>query len=97
LDANWRAATAPNVAGEAFNIGCGAQASLNQLIEKLNQLLGSRIKSIYEAARKGDVRHSLADISKASKMLGYSPAVSLETGLERVLNWYSNLQKAARV
>jgi len=88
IDANWRAATSPNVAGEAFNIGCGAQTSLNQLIEKLNGILGSRVEPQYEAARKGDVRHSVADVSKAGKMLGYAPAVTLEEGLRRVLDWY---------
>ena len=88
IDANWRAATSPNVAGEAFNIGCGAQTSLNQLIEKLNGILGSRVDPQYEAARKGDVRHSVADVSKAGKMLGYAPAVTLEEGLRRVLDWY---------
>ncbi|MBP1625475.1 MAG: UDP-glucose 4-epimerase, partial [Acidobacteria bacterium] len=88
IDANWRAATSPNVAGEAFNIGCGAQTSLIQLIEKLNGILGSQVKPQYESARKGDVRHSVADVSKAGKMLGYAPAVTLEEGLRRVLDWY---------
>jgi nucleoside-diphosphate-sugar epimerase len=88
LDANWRAAASPDVAGEAFNVACGAQISLNQLIERLNTLLGSQIQPVYESARKGDVRHSLADISKAAKMLGYSPAVTLDEGLEKVLDWY---------
>jgi nucleoside-diphosphate-sugar epimerase len=91
LDANWRAATTPNAAGEVFNIGCGTQTSLNQLIEKLNKILGTQIQPTYRPPRKGDVRHSVADISKASKILGYSPSVSLETGLEKVLNWYSSL------
>jgi nucleoside-diphosphate-sugar epimerase len=91
LDANWRAATTPNIAGEAFNIGCGTQTSLNQLIEKLNIILGTRIQPTYGPPRKGDVRHSVADISKASKIMGYSPSISLETGLERVLNWYGSL------
>jgi nucleoside-diphosphate-sugar epimerase len=88
IDANWKAATTPGVAGEAFNIGCGGQTSLNQLIEQMNGILGCQIKPKYEAARKGDVRHSAADISKAAKMLGYVPAVSLETGLRHVLDWY---------
>jgi nucleoside-diphosphate-sugar epimerase len=88
IDANWKAATAPGVAGEAFNIGCGGQTSLNQLIEIMNAILGCRIKPKYEAARKGDVRHSAADIGKATKLLGYIPAVSLETGLRHVLDWY---------
>jgi len=88
VDANWKAATSPHVAGEAFNIGCGAQTSLNQLIEKLNAILGSSVKPEYEPARKGDVRHSLADIGKAAKMLGYAPAVPLEEGLRKVVDWY---------
>lgn len=88
IDANLKAATCANAAGEAFNIGCGTQTTLNQLIEKLNQILGSQLKAKYEPARKGDVRHSVADISKAGKVLGYFPATSLETGLRHVLDWY---------
>jgi nucleoside-diphosphate-sugar epimerase len=97
LDANWRAATMPEVAGEVFNIGCGTQTSLNQLIEMLNGILGSQIKPTYESGRKGDVRHSVADVSKAVRMLGYSPAVTLETGLSRVLDWYSGRIEEARI
>jgi UDP-glucose 4-epimerase len=88
VDANLKSANASNVAGEAFNIGCGAQTSLNQLIDKLNAILGIQLKPKYESPRKGDVRHSVADISKAGKMLSYFPAVSLETGLRHVLDWY---------
>ena len=88
LEANWKAATHPNAVGEAFNIGCGAQTSLNQLIEKLNGILGSRLEPIYETARKGDVRHSVANIDKAAKMLDFVPETSMETGLRRVLDWY---------
>ncbi len=88
VDANWKAATTPDVAGEAFNIGCGTQTSLNELIQKLNAILGSHLKPEYEPARKGDVRDSVADIGKARTMLRYSPATTLETGLERVLDWY---------
>ncbi len=94
IDANWKAATCPGVAGEAFNIGCGGQTTLNQLIEKMNGILGSRIKPKYGEARKGDVRHSVADISKAAKLMGYTPAISLEDGLSRVLDWYRNLSEA---
>jgi nucleoside-diphosphate-sugar epimerase len=95
VEANWKAATSPNAAGEAFNIGCGAQTSLNQLIAKLNKILGSKVKPSYELPRKGDVRHSVADIGKANKMLGYSPSVTLELGLQRILDWYRNLPEAA--
>jgi nucleoside-diphosphate-sugar epimerase len=88
VDANWKAATSANVAGQAFNIGCGTQTSLNQLIGKLNQILGGQLEPKYEPARKGDVRNSVADISKAQTMLGYSPTTSLEAGLRRVVDWY---------
>jgi nucleoside-diphosphate-sugar epimerase len=95
VDANWKAATHPNAVGEAFNIGCGTRTSLNQLIEKLNEILGSRLKPVYEQERKGDVRHSVADVSKASRVLGFTPSTSLEIGLREVLNWYRETSKAA--
>ena len=88
VEANWKAATAQGVSGEAFNIGCGTRTSLNQLIQKLNQILGSDLKAVYQNARKGDVRNSVADVGKAQTMLGYSPATSLEQGLRHVVDWY---------
>jgi UDP-glucose 4-epimerase len=88
VDANLQAATAPGVSGEVFNIGCGNQVSLNHLLFLLNQILGANIPAVYEPGRPGDVRHSVADISKAHKMMDYAPAITLKEGLERVLNWY---------
>jgi nucleoside-diphosphate-sugar epimerase len=95
VEANWKAATCPNIAGEAFNVGCGTQTSLNQLIQKMNDILGSRIVPKYESARQGDVRHSLADVAKAARMMNYSPAISLEVGLRHVLDWYRIRSEAA--
>jgi len=95
VEANWKAATSPNIAGEAFNIGCGTRTSLNQLIQKMNDILGSRITPKYEPARQGDVRHSLADVSKAARMMSYTPVISLETGLRHVLDWYRALSESA--
>jgi nucleoside-diphosphate-sugar epimerase len=94
VEANWKAATHPGAAGHAFNIGCGKRTSLNQLIDMLNGILGSRFQPIYESARKGDVRHSLADSGKAAKILGFTPSVTLESGLRRVLDWYRSLSEA---
>lgn len=88
IDANWRAATHPNAVGEVFNIGCGTQTSLNQLIQHLNRILGTNFEPLYEPARAGDVRHSAADVCKAKRFLDYSPAISLEEGLQNVLSWY---------
>ncbi len=88
IDANWRAATHPNAVGGVFNIGCGRQTSLNQLLDALNEILGTRHKAIYEPARKGDVRHSVADTSKAERMLEYRPGVTLQEGLAQIIEWY---------
>jgi len=88
IDANWKAATQPDVSGKAFNIGCGIQTSLNQLVGHLNRVLATQIEPLYEPARLGDVRHSVADITRARMKLGYSPTVSLENGLHRAVAWY---------
>ncbi len=95
IDANWLAATSPSAAGEVFNIGCGTRTSLNQLIGELNQILGTSIESIHEPARTGDVRHSVADVSKAKQLLDYAPRVSFRDGLQRVLDWYRLHREAA--
>lgn len=88
IDANWRAATHPAAAGEAFNIGCGVRTSLNQLARHLNEVLGTDIQCCYQPARVGDVPHSVADVNKAERVMGYAPAVPLKEGLKRVLEWY---------
>ncbi len=88
VDANWTAASHSSAPGEVFNIGCGTQTSLNQLLHDLNQILGTHIEPTYEPARTGDIRHSVADIGKAKKLMDYSPAVSLQEGLRQVLDWY---------
>jgi UDP-glucose 4-epimerase len=97
VDANWKAATHPKAAGEAFNIGCGSRTSLNQLIEELQGITGTRIEARYEAARAGDVRHSLADVGKAARLLEYTPAVSLREGLKKAVAWYRSQPEATSV
>ena len=74
--------------GEVFNVGCGDQASLNQLLEMLRDILGTNIKADYKEARLGDVLHSRADISKGQKILGYSPKIGIKEGLIKTVNWY---------
>lgn len=88
VDANWVAATHPNAPGEAFNIGCGTRTSLNQLVQEMNRILQTDHTPRYEPGRRGDVRHSVAGIEKAGKMLGYAPAVTLQEGLRKVIDWY---------
>jgi nucleoside-diphosphate-sugar epimerase len=88
VDANWVAATHPMAAGEAFNIGCGTRTSLNQLMHEISQILATTCRPVYEPARPGDVKHSLADVGKAKRLLGYSPTVTLKEGLMKVIDWY---------
>jgi UDP-N-acetylglucosamine/UDP-N-acetyl-alpha-D-glucosaminouronate 4-epimerase len=88
IDANWKAATHPGAVGDVFNIGCGHQTSLNQLVRHLNEILGSRIEPTHEPGRPGDVRHSLADTSKALQKIDYMPAITIQDGLRRVVDWY---------
>jgi len=88
VDANWIAATHPKAVGETFNIGCGTRTSLNQLLQEMSAVLGVDSRPSYEPARAGDVRHSVADVGKADRLLAYRPAVSLREGLRRVLDWY---------
>jgi nucleoside-diphosphate-sugar epimerase len=88
VEANWAAATHPRAVGEAFNIGCGTRTSLNQLLIEMSSILGVPSQPTYLPARPGDVRHSVADVGKAEKLLDYHPSVSLREGLQRVLAWY---------
>ena len=79
IDANWKAATHPSAVREVFNIGCGHQTSLNQLLCEINKILGTQYKANYEPGRKGDVR-----------MLDYRPKVTLQEGLKNIIQWYRN-------
>ncbi len=91
VDANIRACEGGlESAGEVINIACGYEISLNELAEKINNELGKDIKPIYKEERAGDVKHSLADISKAEKLLGYKPIVSFEDGLKKTIEFYKN-------
>ncbi|MBI2877281.1 MAG: SDR family oxidoreductase [Candidatus Tectomicrobia bacterium] len=89
VQANLLAMRAAGAAGQVFNIGCGDRISLNQLVEALSQILQRDLHRDYQAARPGDVRHSLADISRAQNILGYQPAVSLREGLTRTVEFFA--------
>lgn len=87
IQANLLAAET-DVTGETFNIGCGNRVTINELVAQLNQLLETDLDPIYEDPRPGDVRHSHADISKASELLGYDPKVGFKKGLEETIAYY---------
>ena len=86
--ANLLACYAEEAVGQVFNIASGRSATINCLVYMIKELIGCDIEPVYGQERKGDVRHSEADISKAQKILGYEPAVGLEEGLERTIEWY---------
>ncbi|MBI4155911.1 MAG: SDR family oxidoreductase [Candidatus Zambryskibacteria bacterium] len=91
IDANLKACSASKkCAGEVINIACGYEMSLNELVEKINKLLKTNIKPIYKEERKGDVKHSLADVAKAKRFLGYEPIISFEDGLQKTIEFYKH-------
>lgn len=73
---------------EAVNIACGDRTTLNQLWEEISQLAGFDKKANYGPERPGDVRHSLADVSKAHSIFGYDPQWQIKEGLETAFNYY---------
>jgi len=76
------------VQGELFNVAIGERVSLNQLILILKKLTGSAVQPFHRPDRPGDVKDSLADISKARKLLLYNPQVKIEEGLVSTLAWF---------
>src|SRR6266568_6588812 len=97
VEANLLACRAPasQVAGGVFNIATGHRADLNQTFRLLKTLIGYPGNVEYAPERAGDVRHSLADISRAEKYLGYKPKIEFEDGLSRTIEWYRSQEKAA--
>ena len=83
--ANVLALRAEGVAGGVYNVACGEQVTVNELIAQLRERLGSDVEPTYLAARPGEVRHSLADISAARRDLGYEPVVRFGEGLDRTV------------
>jgi UDP-glucose 4-epimerase len=88
VHANMLAMQAHHVAGRVFNVASGVRTSLLDLIRVLNEILGTRVVPIHEAARPGDVRHSQASIRRAEQELGYAVQVSLDEGLRRTVEYY---------
>lgn len=80
-EANLLALRAPHAAGKVFNVGCGARTTLNQLVSLLEKSLGIKAQINHAPPKPADVRHSLADISRARQELGYEPKIMVEEGL----------------
>lgn len=89
VEANLKAAESTNAIGQVINIANGERISLNQLLDVLKDLTGrSDVVAEYQDPRAGDVKHSLADISRARAFLGFEPRVDLRTGLTLTIDWW---------
>jgi nucleoside-diphosphate-sugar epimerase len=88
VQANLLAARAKQTSGEVVNIACGEAVTVNAIIGMINELLGKDVKPIYAPARAGDVKHSLADITAARKLIGFEPVVLFQEGLRQSIDWY---------
>ncbi len=90
VQANMKAMFAENVntQGDIYNIAVGERVSLNQLVSTLQKLIGTSFQPLYKAERPGDVRDSLADITKAKNNLNYNPEIKIEEGLKQTLQWF---------
>ncbi|SNQ62969.1 SDR family oxidoreductase [Candidatus Methanoperedens nitratireducens] len=72
-----------------FNIACGGRITINKLVDMINEILGKNIKPVYIAPRAGDIKHSLADISRA-KSFGYEPQSNFKEGLKETIRWFND-------
>lgn len=75
---------------EVYNVACGQQISLNEIVDLLKQFTGKNILINYQKERLGDVRHSKASIDKITKDFGYQPLINFSQGLSLVFEWYKN-------
>jgi UDP-N-acetylglucosamine 4-epimerase len=75
---------------QVYNIACGDQTSLLELFNHLKEEASSSLEPYHGPERNGDVKHSLADISKAAALLGYKPGITVKEGLKKTFEWYKN-------
>lgn len=91
VEANLLACKSSKAAGHVLNIASGKAYSLNEMVDYINNKLNKNIKPIFKENRKGDVKHSLADISKAKDLLSYTPIWEFKIGLEKVIERFINV------
>jgi UDP-glucose 4-epimerase len=88
VQANLLAMNTPGISGRVFNIACGRQITINNLLSSLQEILGRQIAPQYEQPRSGEVRHSLASIDLAKAHLGYAVKIEFEEGLKATWEWF---------
>lgn len=88
VEANLLAARAKKTKGEVVNIACGQAVTVNDVIDIINEVLEKNVKPVYAPSRSGDVKHSLADITRAREVIGFEPVIGFEDGLRKAIDWY---------
>jgi UDP-glucose 4-epimerase len=88
-----KAAEAPEVSGNVYNVGTGRSISVLDLVAALNRILGTKLEPTFGPTRAGDVKFSRADIHRTRYDLGYDPAVSFEEGLRRTVEWHHEVTR----
>ncbi|MFC1808110.1 NAD-dependent epimerase/dehydratase family protein [Candidatus Omnitrophota bacterium] len=97
VQANILSATAANLKCEVFNVACGSDNSILDIVNSVNKIINKDIKPKFEPSRQGDVKRTLANVDKIKRLTGFQPRVSFEEGLKTTVEWFSNnllLQKA---
>jgi UDP-glucose 4-epimerase len=89
VSANLLAAKAPKAPGEVFNVACGERITLNALTEEMKKILNADVEVKHGEPRVGDIKHSLADISKAQELLGYEVKVNVIEGLKKTIDYFT--------
>ncbi len=88
VEANLLAARAKRTSGEVVNVACGQAVTVNAIVDMINDLLNKDIRPTYVAPRPGDVKHSLANVTLARKLIGFEPTIQFREGLEKTIDWY---------
>jgi nucleoside-diphosphate-sugar epimerase len=92
VQANIKSAVTPGIKCEIFNIACGKAYSVLDIVKLVNKILGKDIKPKFGPVRAGDAKHTLADISKAKKLIGFNPDIGFEEGLKKAVEYFKGEQ-----
>src|SRR3989338_7156525 len=93
VQANIKSAVTPGIKCEVFNIACAKAYSVLDIVKYVNKILGKDIKPKFWPIRPGDTKHTLADISKARKLIGFKPEIGFEEGLKRTIEYFRGTVK----
>lgn len=88
IDANISLLESDNADGETMNIGSAGNISINNLADQIIDETDANVKKVYEGHKKGDARHTYADVSKAKELIGYTPSIDIQEGVSQFIDWY---------